>query len=276
MITASNPIEHTRRDRYLECWRLTKKFPTPKGEFVAVIDFNCIIKEGEFVSIIGHSGCGKSTVLQMIAGLHTVTSGGLVLDHKEVKDAGPDRAVVFQSPNLLPWMTALENVLLGVEQVRPNDSRQQRIDSAAHYLKLVGLGRALNKKPSELSQGMQQRVGLARAFALRPKLLLLDEPFGMLDALTRLELQDVLLDVWREDSVTAIMVTHDVDEAVLLSDRVVMMTNGPAATVGQILDIPFSRPRVRESLVETNAFIQKREAILAFLDSQEHKHVKSK
>jgi nitrate/nitrite transport system ATP-binding protein len=257
-------------EKYLECWKLTKTFPTPKGEFTAVIDFDLNVAEGEFIAIIGHSGCGKSTVLQMVAGLHTVTSGALILDNKEVRDAGPDRAVVFQSPHLLPWMTALQNVLIGVEQVKPELPHAQRVEIATHYLSLVGLKHALHKRPTELSQGMQQRVGIARAFALQPKLLLLDEPFGMLDALTRLELQDVLLDVWRESRVTALMVTHDVDEAVFLSDRVVMMTNGPAATVGEILAVPFPRPRER-AIIATPEYIAKRDAILAFLESQDHK-----
>jgi nitrate ABC transporter ATP-binding subunit len=263
-------VSNTNDDRYLECWRMKKTFPTPKGEFVAVSDFTVNIKRGEFVAIIGHSGCGKSTVLQMIAGLHSISGGGLILDNKEVRGAGPDRAVVFQSPNLLPWMTATENVLLGIEQVSPGQSHSQNVAVAEHYLKLVGLGRALHKKPAELSQGMQQRVGIARAFALRPKLLLLDEPFGMLDALTRLELQDVLLDVWKTEQITAIIVTHDVDEAVFLSDRVIMMTNGPAAYIGDVLTIPFPRPRDR-MLAGTPEYVEKRDAILAFLESQDHK-----
>ncbi|MFT3787609.1 MAG: ABC transporter ATP-binding protein [Tepidisphaeraceae bacterium] len=258
-------------EKFLECWKLKKVFPTPGGTpFTAVVDFDLNVARGEFVSIIGHSGCGKSTVLQMIAGLHTVTHGALILDNKEVVDAGLDRAVVFQSPNLLPWMTALQNVLIGVEQAMPTAKHAERIALATQCLKEVGLGASLHKKPAELSQGMQQRVGLARAFALRPKLLLLDEPFGMLDALTRLELQEVLLSVWREHRITTLMVTHDVDEAVFLSDRVVMMTNGPAATVGEILHIPFERPRNR-SIIEDPLYAQKRDAILAFLESHDHR-----
>ena len=234
--------------KYLECWRLRKEFKTDKGLFVAVRDFTLNIAEGEFVSIIGHSGCGKSTVLSMIAGLHELNGGGMVLDNHEVVGAGPDRAVVFQSPNLLPWLTALENVILGIEQVQPKASDNLRAEIAHHWLKRVGLGKAVNKRPAELSQGMQQRVGIARAFALQPKMLLLDEPFGMLDSLTRIELQDVLLDVWSTHQTTTLMVTHDVHEAVMLSDRIVMMTNGPAATIGEILSIPFERPRNRESI----------------------------
>ncbi len=252
--------------KFLECWRLKKEFRTPKGPFLAVRDFTLNVAEGEFVSIIGHSGCGKSTVLSMIAGLHSLNGGGMVLDNREISEAGPDRAVVFQSPTLLPWMSALENVTLGIEQVRPNSTFDERTEIASRWLTRVGLGRAVHKKPSELSQGMQQRVGIARAFALEPKMLLLDEPFGMLDSLTRLELQDVLLDVWSSNRITALMVTHDVDEAVTLSDRIVMMTNGPAATIGQILEIPFVRPRERASIMEQSEYMDYRDEVLSFLD----------
>ncbi len=258
-------------NKYLECWKLTKVFATAKGSFTAVFDFDLNVAEGEFVSIIGHSGCGKSTVLQMIAGLHEVSGGSLILDNRELRDAGPDRAVVFQSPNLLPWMTALQNVLLGLEQIKPQATHLQRVSIATHYLELVGLKGSLHKKPAQLSQGMQQRVGIARAFALSPKMLLLDEPFGMLDSLTRIELQDVLLDVWREHRITALMVTHDVDEAVTLSDRIVMMTNGPAATVGEILGIPFVRPRDRAALLEDPGYYRCREAVIGFLEAQDHR-----
>lgn len=258
-------------DKYLELWRLKKQFKTDKGLFVAVRDFSVNIHEGEFVALIGHSGCGKSTVLSMVAGLHELDAGGMVLDNREVDGAGPDRAVVFQSPNLLPWMTALENITIGIEQIHPELTSAERAEIAHQWLKRVGLGKAAGKKPSELSQGMQQRVGIARAFALEPKVLLLDEPFGMLDSLTRLELQDVLLDVWSKHRITTLMVTHDVDEAVTLSDRIIMMTNGPAATIGDILAIPFERPRDRASLMETNSFLEYRDAVISFLD---HPHEK--
>ncbi len=257
--------------KYLECWRLRKEFKTDKGLFVAVRDFTLNISEGEFVSIIGHSGCGKSTVLSMIAGLHELDGGGMVLDNHEIVGAGPDRAVVFQSPNLLPWLTALENVTLGIEQVQPKASDALRVEIAHHWLQRVGLGKAANKKPAELSQGMQQRVGIARAFALQPKMLLLDEPFGMLDSLTRLELQDVLLDVWSTHQTTTLMVTHDVSEAVMLSDRIVMMTNGPAATIGEILSIPFERPRTRESLIEMAEYMHYRDEVIRFLEHPKEK-----
>lgn len=252
--------------KFLECWRLRKEFKTDNGLFIAVRDFTLNMAEGEFVSIIGHSGCGKSTVLSMVAGLHELNGGGMVLDNHEIVGAGPDRAVVFQSPNLLPWLTALENVTLGLEQVQPKATNAQRDEIAHNWLKRVGLGRAAYKKPAELSQGMQQRVGIARAFALQPKMLLLDEPFGMLDSLTRLELQDVLLDVWSTHQTTTMMVTHDVDEAVMLSDRIVMMTNGPAATIGEILSIPFERPRKREAVMETTEYMHYRDEVIRFLE----------
>lgn len=257
--------------RYLELWRVSKSYPKPGGgEAVIVSDFNLTIQQGEFVSLIGHSGCGKSTVLSMIAGLAKLSGGGMVLDHREIVAAGPDRGIVFQSPCLLPWLTALENVQLGVDEVLGrSQSRAARRALAARYLELVGLADSLHKRPAQLSQGMRQRVGIARAFALQPKVLLLDEPFGMLDAITRLELQEVLIDLWTQDNKTAVMVTHDVDEALLLSDRIVMMTNGPAARVGEILTVPFARPRDRQALLEDPAYYQLREQLIAFLESQE-------
>ena len=253
--------------KYLECWHLRKEFVTDRGRYLAVRDFTLNVAEGEFVSIIGHSGCGKSTALSMIAGLLVSDGGGMILDNAEVDGAGTERAVVFQSPNLLPWLTAVENVLLAVTQIMPRATHADRRDSAVHWLRRVGLGRSLAKKPAELSQGMQQRVGIARAFALKPKILLLDEPFGMLDSLTRIELQDVLLEVWNADRITALMVTHDVEEAITLSDRIVMMTNGPAATIGQILSIPLARPRDRETLGDLPAFADYRDRVLEFLEN---------
>ncbi|MEQ1827940.1 MAG: ABC transporter ATP-binding protein, partial [Pirellula sp.] len=259
------------QNKYLECWRLRKEFKTDHGLFMAVRDFTLNMAMGEFVSIIGHSGCGKSTVLSMIAGLHELSGGGMVLDNKEIVGAGTDRAVVFQSPNLLPWLTALDNVTLGIEQVHPNLNATQRADMAHDWLKRVGLERSAHCKPAQLSQGMQQRVGIARAFALQPKMLLLDEPFGMLDSLTRLELQDVLLEVWNQYQITTLMVTHDVDEAVMLSDRIVMMTNGPAATIGDIVSIRLDRPRQRETVMETQEYLDYRESVVSFLEHPEVK-----
>src|SRR5688500_7254021 len=256
---------------YLTLENVTKIYPTPKGPAVIVKDFNLTIKKGEFVALIGHSGCGKSTVLSMVAGLNDVTGGGIILAGKELVGPGPDRGIVFQSPCLLPWFTAFENVMLGVDQVFYTASKTERNQIAEYYLHVVSLGDAMHKRPSELSQGMRQRVGIARAFALSPKMLLLDEPFGMLDSLTRVELQQVLSDLWRRDQKTALMVTHDVDEAIFLADRVVMMTNGPAAEVGDILEIKFPRPRNRKDLLNDPEYYRLRELLLGFLEDFAHK-----
>ena len=258
-------------DKYLEIWKLAKAFPAPDGgdPHVVVEGFDLRMREGEFVSLIGHSGCGKSTVLSIVAGLADKSHGSIILADREVRGAGPDRGVVFQAPCLLPWMTALDNVMLGVDQVFAAAPRGQRRQIAEHYLALVGLGDSMHKTPAELSQGMRQRVGIARAFALAPRMLLLDEPFGMLDSLTRMELQDVLLDVWREKRITALMVTHDVDEALFLSDRVVMMTSGPRARVGDVLSIPFGRPRERQAVLGHPEYYRLREHLIGFLEEQD-------
>ena len=260
--------------RYLECHQIDKIFPPRDGKgkpHVVVRDFDLAVGEGEFVTLIGHSGCGKSTVLSMLAGLTPASGGYMILGDYEITDAGPDRGVVFQSPSLLPWLTAIDNVLIGADQVYPDSSAKDRRDIAAYYLDLVGLGNALHKTPAELSQGMRQRVGIARAFAISPKVLLLDEPFGMLDSLTRMELQEVLLTLWRRDKKTALMVTHDVDEALFLSDRIVMMTNGPEAKVGDILKVPFPRPRDRDAVLEHPDYYKLREHLIGFLESQDHR-----
>jgi len=265
-------IEETRAaKKYLEIWQLQKSFATPEGPLPVVEDFNLSLQQGEFVSLIGHSGCGKSTVLSIVAGLSQASAGTVILGGREVTSPGPDRGVVFQTPCLFPWMSVLENVTLGLEQVLPKARPAERAEVASHYLELVDLGDSLHKRPSELSQGMRQRVGLARAFALSPKMLLLDEPFGMLDSLTRLELHEVLLTLWRENRKTLLMVTHDVDEALFLSDRVVMMTNGPRATVGEILQVPFERPRNRASLLEDPAYYALRERLIGFLEDHAQK-----
>jgi nitrate ABC transporter ATP-binding subunit len=256
---------------YLEIWNVGKTYKTPTGEAVIVRDFTLKIQEGEFVCLIGHSGCGKSTVLSMVAGLNEKSSGGIILAGREIDGPGPDRGVVFQAPCLFPWMTALENVLIGVDEVKPNERPLQRRLIAERYLTLVGLGDAIHKRPAELSAGMRQRVGLARAFALDPKMLLLDEPFGMLDSLTRLDLQESLLELWRQDKKTALMVTHDVDEALYLSDRVAMMTSGPAATLGAVLHVPFPRPRDRKRVLEHPEYYKLRESMIGFLESQDHR-----
>src|SRR2546422_3215624 len=256
---------------YLILSKLTKVYPTPKGPAVIVKEFDLSIRKGEFVCLIGHSGCGKSTVLSMIAGLNEITAGGIIPAGKELSGPGPDRGMVFQSPCLLPWMTAFENVLLGVNQVFYTAAREERRQIAEYYLCVVGLAAAMHKKPAELSQGMRQRVGIARAFALSPKMLLLDEPFGTLDSLTRFELQQVLLDLWRKDQKTALMVTHDVDEALFLADRIVMMTNGPEACVGDVLEVPFPRPRDRKAVLEDRDYYRLREYLITFLEERAHK-----
>ena len=256
---------------YCELSNLTKIYPTPKGPAVIVKDFNLKIRKGEFVTLIGHSGCGKSTVLSMLAGLNEITGGGIILAGKELAGPGPDRGVVFQSPCLLPWLTAFENVMVGVEQVFYTASREERQQIAEYYLTVVGLGDSLHKKPAELSQGMRQRVGIARAFALKPKMLLLDEPFGMLDSLTRYELQQVLIQLWRKNKITALMVTHDVDEALFLSDRIVCMTDGPEAEVGDIIDVNFPRPRERKAVMEHPDYYLLRERLIEFLEIHAHR-----
>lgn len=256
--------------RYVEFSQLSKIYPTRKGPVKVVDGFELKIRKGEFVSIIGHSGCGKSTVLSMVAGLNEVSEGGIILDGREVTTAGPDRGIVFQAPSLVPWLSAYDNVALGVEQVYPHANASDRNDIIEHYLNRVGLADSRDKKAAELSNGMKQRVGIARAFALSPKLLLLDEPFGMLDSLTRWDLQEVLMEVWTRTEVTAMLVTHDVDEAILLADRVVMMTNGPNAKVGKILEIDLPRPRTRKMLLEHPDYYALREQLLTFLAECDH------
>ncbi|MEP2942502.1 MAG: nitrate ABC transporter ATP-binding protein [Hyphomicrobiales bacterium] len=256
-------------DKYLEFSKLTKVYPTPKGPLTVIEDVDLKMKKGEFITLIGHSGCGKSTALSMVAGLNEITKGSVILDGKHVTKAGPDRAVVFQAPSLLPWLSAYDNVALGVDEVYPDASKAEKRDVCEYYLSKVGLGDSMEKAASDLSNGMKQRVGIARAFALSPKLLLLDEPFGMLDSLTRWELQDVLMDVWKRTQVTAICVTHDVDEAILLADRVVMMSNGPNAKIGNIMEVDLPRPRSRKELLNHPDYYAYREELLDFLEAYE-------
>lgn len=257
-------------ERFLDFSELHKVYPTPKGPLTVVENFNLKVNKGEFISLIGHSGCGKSTVLTMAAGLNPISKGAIKLDGRHVEGADPERAVVFQSPNLFPWLTAKENVAIGVDKVYPRASRSERLDVVEYYLERVGLADSMDKGAASLSNGMKQRVGIARAFALSPKLLLLDEPFGMLDSLTRWELQEVLMEVWSRTKVTAICVTHDVDEAILLADRVVMMTNGPRATIGKITDVKLPRPRTRKALLEHPDYYAYRQDVLDFLEEYEH------
>ena len=258
-------------DHFLDMVNLKKVYQTPKGPFVVLEDFNATMKKGEFVCLIGHSGCDKSTILSMVAGLNDITDGNISVAGHELSGPGPDRGVVFQAPSLLPWLTAYENVMLGVKQVFGHATSKEQKQIVEYYLSEVGLSGSFHKKPRELSSGMRQRVGIARAFALSPKVLLLDEPFGMLDSLTRFELQDVLIDMLERDRKTTLMVTHDVDEALFLSDRVIMMTNGPKAKVGDILENNFPRPRSREEIMEHPDYYKYREHLIGFLEDQDHK-----
>jgi nitrate/nitrite transport system ATP-binding protein len=250
---------------FLKLDHVDKAFGNGRNAHV-LADVNFSMREGEFVSIIGHSGCGKSTMLNLIAGLTPVTSGAVLLEDREVRSPGPDRAVVFQNHSLLPWLTVYDNVRIAVDKVfGSSKSRTERHSWTIHNLELVNMAHAKDKRPSEISGGMKQRVGIARALAMEPKVLLMDEPFGALDALTRAQLQDSVMQIHARLGNTAIMITHDVDEAVLLSDRIVMMTNGPAATIGEVLDVPLPRPRRRLELVADPVYIHCREAVLRFL-----------
>ncbi|MCC4274857.1 ABC transporter ATP-binding protein [Marinomonas communis] len=257
---------------HLDISKVSIEFPTPKGSFKALDGVNLKIDKGEFVSLIGHSGCGKSTVLNIVAGLYDATEGGVLLDGKEVRGPGPERAVVFQNHSLLPWLTSYENVELAVKQVfKGKKSKKEMHDWIMHNLELVHMTHAADKRPSEISGGMKQRVGIARALAMEPSVLLMDEPFGALDALTRAHLQDSLMEIQRDLNNTVIMITHDVDEAVLLSDRIVMMTNGPAATVGEILHVDLERPRDRLALADDPKYVDYRAQVLTFLYEKQRK-----
>ncbi len=251
---------------YLQISQVSVEFPAGRGSFRAVENVNLDIARGEFISIIGHSGCGKSTVLNVVAGLNRASLGGVILEGKEVTEPGPERAVVFQNHSLLPWLTAYENVELAVHQVfRGKKSKPEIREWIGHNLGLVKMTHALDKRPDELSGGMKQRVGIARALAMQPKVLLMDEPFGALDALTRAHLQESLMEIHANLGNTVIMITHDVDEAVLLSDRIVMMTNGPSATIGTVLDIKLARPRDRIALANDATYNHYRSEVLRFL-----------
>lgn len=264
-------MERILQDRYVQLEHVNMTFVTKKGTFEALKNINLNIKEGEFVSIIGHSGCGKSTVLNLIAGLLEPASGHLFCAGREIAKPGPDRAVVFQNHSLLPWLTCFENVLLAVERVFGGETKMQQRARVHAALEMVGLSHAVEKRPNEISGGMKQRVGIARALAMEPKVLLLDEPFGALDALTRATLQDELMKIIAKSGATAVMVTHDVDEAVLLSDRIVMMTNGPAATIGEILTVDLPKPRNRLKLAEDKHYNHLRSEVLTFLHERHSK-----
>ena len=260
--------------KYLQIQNVAQTFKTAKGDFPALREINLNVAKGEFVSLIGHSGCGKSTLLNLIAGLTMPTQGTLICANREIAGPGPERAVVFQNHSLLPWLTCFENVYLGVERVfghssvvdrRVKESKTELIDRTNAALEMVGLSHAAQKRPGEISGGMKQRVGIARALAMQPQVLLMDEPFGALDALTRAKLQDELLAIVANTKSTVVMVTHDVDEAVLLSDKIVMMTNGPAATIGEVLGINLPRPRSRISLADNTDYLGYRKAVIDFL-----------
>jgi nitrate ABC transporter ATP-binding subunit len=250
----------------LDITSLTKVFATPAGPYVAVEDFRAVIQPGEFVALLGHSGCGKSTVLSIVAGLERATTGGVIVDGTEIDGPGLDRALVFQSPSLLPWMSALDNVLLAARQAHPAKSRRETRALALKHLEMVGVAEFAQQTPTELSQGVQQRVAIARAFSLEPRFLLLDEPFGMLDSITRAELQDLLLELWEQERKTVILVTHDIDEALFLSDRILLMTDGPAAKLGMDLKITLARPRSRRAAVESPDYFRLRAEVIGFLE----------
>jgi nitrate/nitrite transport system ATP-binding protein len=262
----SSPMPPAIAEPFLVIDNLVKAYPSKGGGVYTVLDgVNLEVEEGEFVSVIGHSGCGKSTMLDMVSGFRTPSSGEVRLQSKAITKPGPDRMVVFQNYSLLPWLTAFDNIYLGIHAVWPEKSKQEKIAIANEHLALVGLSEAANKKPKALSGGMKQRVCIARALALRPQVLILDEPFGALDPITREELQEELLKIWSDHRVTILMITHDIDEALFLSDRIVMMTNGPAAKIGEILDVPFARPRVRTQVMEDPNYYQLRNEAMDFL-----------
>lgn len=244
---------------------VSKVYPTPKGDYVVLKDINLSIAQGEFICVIGHSGCGKSTLLGMVSGFVQPTTGEVRVEGKRVTKPGPDRMVVFQNYALLPWLTVYENVFLAVDEVYKNRSLVEKEEIVRHHLAMVGLLEAMEKKPSQISGGMKQRVAIARALAIRPQVLILDEPFGALDAITKEELQEELLQIWQEQDCTVLMITHDIDEALFLADRLVMMTNGPAATIGEIVTIPFARPRDRTQIMEDPTYYSLRNYILDFL-----------
>jgi nitrate ABC transporter ATP-binding subunit len=250
---------------YLTIDNVSQVFSTPRGPYVAVENISLQVAEGEFVCVIGHSGCGKSTLLNMVSGFRPPSHGRVYLNGQPITEPGPDRMVVFQNYSLLPWKTAYENVFLAVKAARPHLSRPEQKQVVHEHLEMVGLTEAAHKRPGELSGGMKQRVAIARALAIRPEVLILDEPFGALDPITKEELQEELLDIWREHRTTVLMITHDIDEALFLADRVVMMTNGPAATIGEILDIPFARPRNRARIMDNPRYYELRNEALDFL-----------
>lgn len=268
MQTLPSPIvatEKTTDQPFLLIDQVSKVYPTKTGDYTVLDGIDLSVKEGEFVCVIGHSGCGKSTLLDMVSGFNTPTSGQVLLNGKAITTPGPDRMVVFQNYCLLPWKTVYENVHLAVSAVFPEKSKAEKDEIVRANLHMVGLDEAIDKKPGQISGGMKQRVSIARALSIRPEILILDEPFGALDAITKEELQEELLDIWEEHRITVMMITHDIDEALFLSDRLVMMSNGPSAKIGEILEIPFDRPRDRADVMADPRYIQLRNEALDFL-----------
>jgi nitrate/nitrite transport system ATP-binding protein len=259
------PVSTSNTTSFLEFEGVSKIYPAAKGTNVVLEDVNLTVNEGEFICIIGHSGCGKSTLLSMVSGLNKPSTGEIRLKNQRITQPGPDRMVIFQNYSLLPWKTAYENIYLAVEQVYKHKSAAEKKEIVLEHLELVGLTEAANKKPGQLSGGMKQRVAIARALATRPEVLIMDEPFGALDPITREEMQEELLKIWQDHRATVLMITHDIDEALFLSDRLVMMTNGPAANIGEVLDIPFPRPRDRAKIAEDPRYFELRNYVLDFL-----------
>jgi nitrate ABC transporter ATP-binding subunit len=262
--TAKKP-EVLNGDPFLVIDNISKIYPTPTGPYTVLDSINLTVYEGEFICLIGHSGCGKSTLLDMVSGFRKPSEGEVRLQTKRITEPGPDRMVVFQNYSLLPWLSAFENVYLGIDSVYPKKTKAEKVAITNEHLAMVGLADAANKRPKELSGGMKQRVSIARALALRPQVLVLDEPFGALDPITREELQEELLKIWSDHQVTVLMITHDIDEALFLADRLVMMTNGPAANIGEVMNIPFPRPRNRARIMEDPEYYNLRNQALDFL-----------
>lgn len=260
-MTPATPL----RNDFLRIEGVSKVYPTPKGPYTVLEDVNLSVREGEFICLIGHSGCGKTTLLNMVAGFNQPTVGSVYLQDEPVVRPGRDRMMVFQNYSLLPWKTAFDNVYLAVDSAFPNMPRPQKIATVNEHMAMVGLTEAARKFPAQLSGGMKQRVAIARALAIRPKVLILDEPFGALDAITKEELQEELLAIWRDHQATVLMITHDIDEALFLADRIVMMTNGPAAHIGEIVEVPFARPRNRARVMEDPRYYELRNFALDFL-----------
>ncbi|MFM6826351.1 MAG: ABC transporter ATP-binding protein [Dolichospermum sp.] len=266
ILTDNNTTER-QRNGFLEIENLVKSYPTPdKGKFVVLNNINLTIGEDEYISVIGHSGCGKSTLLKIIGGFEKATSGSVRLQGKEIRKPGADRMMVFQNYSLLPWLTVRENIRLAVDEVLKNANRAEKISIVNEHLAMVNLTAAADKYPDEISGGMKQRVGIARALAIRPKMLLMDEPFGALDALTRGKLQRQVLDIWEHHRQAVMMITHDVDEAIYMSDRIILMTNGPSANIGEILTVPFAHPRDRMAMRNSTEYFELRNHALNFLD----------